>query len=211
MYLGQVLNFNASKVLGNLPSPRNLSLSDCSSLKAVSGETAKVDHEHAFQDLITNVATSFIDHGGPSHRIKPVIEALGDALKTPTAVYSMSTHTILAFSPPKKRGPPTIYPINKRGSMNFTKLPYVFKLVKDIVRRPGKNSLDDINNELKRIEALPNAWDQYAIAASYVPAAATSAIMFFGGDWRDAAMSGALAVIPALLLLAANKWERLWV
>lgn len=123
----------------------------------------------------------------------------------------MNTHTLLSFPPKNKRGPPTIYPINKRGSMNFTKLPHVFKLVKGMIRGPEKISTDVIYGELKRIEEMEDAWGQYAIAASYVPAAATSAIMFFGGDWKDAAMSGALAIIPALLLLVANKWERLWV
>lgn len=163
------------------------------------------------QDLIFDVATSFISHGGPSHRIQPVIEALGEALDTPTTVYSMNTHTILSFPPKGRRGPPTIYTINKRGSMNFTKLPHVFKLVKDMIREPEGTSVDNIYGELKRIEGMENAWGQYAIAASYVPAAATSAIMFFGGDWKDAAMSGVLAIIPAFLLLVANKWERLWV
>lgn len=163
------------------------------------------------QNLIFDVATSFISHGGPSHRIQPVIEALGEVLDIPTTVYSMNTHTILSFPPKGRRGPPTIYTINKRGSMNFTKLPHVFKLVKDMIRKPEGTSVDNIYGELKRIEEMENAWGQYAIAASYVPAAATSAIMFFGGDWKDAAMSGTLAIIPALLLLVANKWERLWV
>lgn len=104
-----------------------------------------------------------------------------------------------------------MYPIIKRGSMNFTKLPCVFDLVKSIVRDPEGLTMPNIYAELERIESLESAWSQYAIAASYVPAAATSAIMFFGGDWKDAAMSGALAVIPAALLLIANRWERLWV
>lgn len=167
--------------------------------------------ELQLQELILDVATSFISHGGPSHRIQPVVEALGGALDTPTTVYSMNTHTMLSFSPKGRRGPSAIYMINKRGSMNFTKLPHVFKLVKDMIREPQRISGDNIYEELKRIEEMENAWGQYAIAASYIPAAATSAIMFFGGDWKDAAMSGALAIIPALLLLVANKWERLWV
>lgn len=104
-----------------------------------------------------------------------------------------------------------MYPIIKRGSMNFTKLPCVFDLVKRIVRDPAGLTMPNIYAELERIEGLESAWNQYTIAASYVPAAATSAIMFFGGDWKDAAMSGALALIPAALLLVANRWERLWV
>lgn len=92
--------------------------------------------------------------------------------------------------------------------MNFTKLPHVFKLVKDMIRRPGEIPIGHIYGELERIEEMENAWGQYAVAASYMPAAATSAIMFFGGDWKNAAMSGALAVIPEPLLLVENKWER---
>lgn len=95
--------------------------------------------------------------------------------------------------------------------MNFTKLPHVFKLVKDLIRGPGEISIDYIYRELERIEEMENARGQYAVAASYVPAAATGAIMFFGGDWKDAAMSEALAIILALLLLVANRWQKLWV
>lgn len=80
-----------------------------------------------------------------------------------------------------------------------------------MIRRPDSVVAEDVYTELERIEQLENAWNKYAIAASYIPAAATSAIMFFGGDWKDAGMSGALAVIPALLMLLADRWEGLWV
>ncbi|KAH0606168.1 uncharacterized protein H6S33_003829 [Morchella sextelata] len=168
------------------------------------------DLQQQLHDLIVDVGTAFISHGGPSHRVQPVIEALGQVFDVPTNVHTMNSQTVISFPPKNKRGPPAMYPIIKRGSMNFTKLPYVFDLVKRIVRDPAGLTMPNIYAELERIESLESAWNQYAVAASYVPAAATSAIMFFGGDWKDAAMSGALALIPAALLLVANRWERLW-
>lgn len=169
------------------------------------------DPQQQLHDLIVDVGTAFISHGGPSHRVQPVIEALGQVFDVPTNVHTMNSQTVISFPPKNKRGPPAMYPIIKRGSMNFTKLPCVFDLVKRIVRDPTGLTMPNIYAELERIESLESAWNQYAIAASYVPAAATSAIMFFGGDWKDAAMSGVLALIPAALLLVANRWERLWV
>lgn len=194
-----------------LPGPEGLPSSEYSSATEIGEESPAADCPQSLEDLIFNVASTFISQGGPSHRIQPVIEALGKAFNRQITVISMSTYTVLSFLPASKRGPPAIYHIDERGSMNFTRLPHVFALVKDMIRRPEDFHLNIVYAELERIKVMKSAWSEYAIAASYVPAAATSAIMFFGGDWGDAAMSGALAVIPALLRLVTNKWEKLWV
>lgn len=76
----EVLNSTVPIVLEGLPS------SGRSSSTEIYKVPAAADQQQLLQDLIFDVATSFISHGGPSHRIQPVIEALGEALETPTIV-----------------------------------------------------------------------------------------------------------------------------
>ncbi|KAL7268084.1 pheromone-regulated protein prm10 [Rhizina undulata] len=168
------------------------------------------DRTVSLQDLIVQITTALITNGFPSHRLETVVNSLGEALGIPTTVYFLNSHCIVQFPPLSKRGPPAVYPIAKRGSMNFTRLPELVVLVKKIIREPAQNDVTEITAELERIAALKNAFSELAIAVSYIFAAGTSAIMFFSGTWRDAGMSAALAIIPASLLLVANRYSALW-
>ncbi len=129
----------------------------------------------------------------------------------PTELYYFTMHGYLEFSPRDKFGPPVFYSIKERSSMNFTKLPLVFQLVKKLIRNPADTNIDASSADIARIEATSPAFSHMWIGVSYIIAATTSAIMFFHGTWRDAGMSGALATIPAGLMLLANQYEQFWV
>ena len=176
-----------------------------------SQRTLSIERDNLLRKLILDVVTALISNGAPSHRLQTIASSLGDAFDMPADLYYLTTHGYFEFPAREKFGPPILYSIRKSSSMNFTKLPLLFRLVKNMIRTPADTNIDASSADLAAIESTVPAFSPIWIAASYIFAAMTSAIMFFHGNWKDAGMSGALAMIPAGLMLLANQYGQLWV
>ncbi|MCJ1469129.1 hypothetical protein MMC07_007762 [Pseudocyphellaria aurata] len=170
----------------------------------------RLDHQLRSQELILRLVKAAVAFGAPSHRLKAISHSIGHSMQCTANLYFLDGHAYLEF-PAKVAGvPPALFPFAERPSMDFTKLSLLMSLVKKILRHPTQSSVDDLLADLAQIEATPSAFSSVAIGISYVFTAATAAIMFFHGTWKDAAMSSALAIIPATLMLVAKEFSQLW-
>ncbi|KAF8470068.1 hypothetical protein BDZ91DRAFT_792088 [Kalaharituber pfeilii] len=166
-------------------------------------------------NVIVEIATALIEYGAPSHRVEIIVSAIGNAFSIQTAFYYLPTFAVIQFPSLSSSGnfsaPSALYLIKRRGSMNFHKLPQLFDLVKELLRKGI--DCDEIRSRLEKIksaEQKAKEFPEWAIALSYPFAAMTSAVMFFHGTWKDALVSGALGLIPGLLRLVANRFDTLW-
>lgn len=170
-----------------------------------------MDQQRRLQELILRLVKATVSFGVPSHRLKAVTHSVSHAMQCPANLYFLDNHAYLEF-PAKIAGvSPALFPFAERTSMDFTKLALLMRLLKTILRHPAQRSVDALLADLAQIEATPSAFSAVSVAISYVFAATTGAIMFFHGNWKDAAMSGVLAIIPATLMLLANEFSQLWV
>lgn len=169
------------------------------------------DQQTRSQELVLRLVKAAVAFGVPSHRLKAISHSIGHSMQCTANLYFLDNHAYLEF-PAKTTGvPPALFPFAERTSMDFTKLSLLMSLLKKILRHPTQSSVDDLLVDLAQIEATPSAFSSNSIAVSYVFTATTGAIMFFHGNWKEAAMSGALATIPATLLLLANRFSQLLV
>lgn len=169
------------------------------------------DHQSRSQELILRLMKAAVAFGAPSHRLKAIAHSIGHSMQCTANLYFLDGHAYLEF-PAKFAGvPPALFPFAERTSMDFTKLSLLMSLLKKILRHPTQSSVEDLLADLAQIEATPSAFSSVAIGISYLFTAVTGAIMFFHGNWKDAAMSGTLAIIPATLMLVANEFGQLWV
>lgn len=169
------------------------------------------DQQTRSQELILRLVKAAVTFGVPSHRLKAITHSISHSMQCTANLYFLDNHAYLEF-PAKTAGvPPALFPFSKRSSMDFTKLSLLMGLLKKILRHPAQRSVDALLADLAQIEATPSAFSSVSIGISYVFSATAGAIMFFHGTWKDAAMSGVLAIIPATLMLLANEFSQLWV
>lgn len=169
------------------------------------------DQQARSQELILRLVKAAVAFGVPSHRLRAICHSVGNSMQCTANLYFLDNHAYLEF-PAKVAGvPPALFPFAERTSMDFTKLSLLMSLLKKILRHPAQSSVDALLADLAQIEATPSAFSSVSICISYVLTATTGAIMFFHGNWREAAMSGALAIIPATLMLLADQFSQLWV
>lgn len=169
------------------------------------------DQQRRAQELILRLVKAAVAFGVPSHRLKAISHSISHSMQCTANLYFLDNHAYLEF-PAKIPGvPPALFPFAERSSMDFTKLSLLMSLLKKILRHPTQRSVDALMADLAQIEATPSAFSPYSIGIVYVFTAMTGAIMFFHGDWKDAVISGVLAIIPATLMLLANEFSQLWV
>lgn len=148
------------------------------------------------------LAIGLMKYGCPTHRIQHFLRLTANAIDIDAAFVYMPDVILLSFYDSAAHVTETFF-LGQTQGFDMSRLIEVYRLERLITL--GQTTVDDAIEYLEKIKALPLYFPDWVRSLSYAFAGFASAIIFFGGGWKEAGMAAGLGLWLAIYEIFSKR------
>ncbi|KAI8344707.1 hypothetical protein BC941DRAFT_342683 [Chlamydoabsidia padenii] len=154
------------------------------------------------QTFLRKLVKCLMLYGCPAHRLEYILRQVSKTLHIEAEFVYLPNIMLISFLDPEMHTTETHF-VRQIQAFNMHKLGEIFRLQKLVSH--GEVTVDEALEFVDKVIREPDYYPVWIIPFTYALASFCGCVMFFGGTWREAGLSCALAVFFAIYELISGR------
>ncbi|GAB5590308.1 pheromone-regulated protein prm10 [Umbelopsis nana] len=153
------------------------------------------------QSLIRQLARCLMRYGCPSHRLESVIRQVSNTLRIEGDYVYIPNIMLMSFIDSSTHTTETYF-VREIQGFDMGRLEEIYRLEKLISH--GEVTVESALEYLDTVMNKPDFYPKWAMLLSYAAGGFASAVLFFGGSWKDGGLAAGLSFALSIYEIFAN-------
>jgi uncharacterized membrane protein YjjP (DUF1212 family) len=153
------------------------------------------------QYLIRQLARCLMRYGCPSHRLESVIRQVSNILRIEADYVYIPNIMLMSFIDSSTHTTETYF-VREIQGFDMGRLEEIYRLEKLLSH--GEVSVESALEYIDTVMNKPEFYPKWAMLLSYAAGGFASAVLFFGGSWKDGGLAAGLSFILSIYEIFAN-------
>lgn len=153
------------------------------------------------QSLIRQLARCLMRYGCPSHRLESVVRQVSNTLRIEADYVYIPNIMMMSFIDSSTHTTETYF-VREIQGFDMGRLEEIYRLEKLISH--GEVTVESALEYVDTVMNKPEFYPKWAMLLSYAAGGFASAILFFGGGWKDGGLAAALSFVLSLYEIFSN-------
>lgn len=153
------------------------------------------------QALIRQLTRCLMRYGCPSHRLEIVIRQVAKTLRIEADFVYIPNIMLMSFMDSSTHTTETYF-VRELQGFDMGRLEEIYRLEKLLLH--GEVTVESALEYIDTVMNKPEFYPKWAMSLSYAAGGFASAVMFFGGSWKDGGLAAGLSFILSIYEIFAN-------